>query len=92
VVLLLDEFAALGRMQSVEEAITYSRGYGVTIWMLTRPLALTSESNSSTHSCAGLYRPAVILRGPLSFNEPRKQCPFALGCGLTEDAGSSKPV
>ena len=39
VVLLLDEFAALGRMQSVEEAITFSRGYGVTIWMLTQDLA-----------------------------------------------------
>jgi type IV secretion system protein VirD4 len=39
VLLLLDEFAALGRMQSIEEAITYSRGYGVTIWMLTQDLA-----------------------------------------------------
>ena len=37
--LLLDEFGALGRMQSVEEAITYSRGYGVSIWMLTQDLA-----------------------------------------------------
>ncbi len=39
VLLLLDEFAALGRMQSIEEAITYSRGYGVSIWMLTQDLA-----------------------------------------------------
>jgi type IV secretion system protein VirD4 len=39
VLLLLDEFAALGRMQSVEEAIAYSRGYGVSIWMLTQDLA-----------------------------------------------------
>jgi type IV secretion system protein VirD4 len=39
VLLLLDEFAALGRMQSVEEAITYARGYGVAIWMLTQDLA-----------------------------------------------------
>jgi type IV secretion system protein VirD4 len=36
---LLDEFAALGRMHSVEEAITYARGYGVSIWMLTQDLA-----------------------------------------------------
>jgi type IV secretion system protein VirD4 len=39
VLLLLDEFAALGRMQSVEEAITYARGYGVSIWMLAQDLA-----------------------------------------------------
>ncbi len=39
VLFLLDEFAALGRMQSVEEAITYARGYGVSIWMLTQDLA-----------------------------------------------------
>jgi type IV secretion system protein VirD4 len=39
VLLLLDEFGALGRMQSVEEAITYARGYGVSIWMLTQDLA-----------------------------------------------------
>jgi type IV secretion system protein VirD4 len=39
VLLLLDEFAALGRMQSVEEAITYARGYGASIWMLTQDLA-----------------------------------------------------
>jgi type IV secretion system protein VirD4 len=39
VLLLLDEFAALGRMHSIEEAITYSRGYGVSIWMLTQDLA-----------------------------------------------------
>jgi type IV secretion system protein VirD4 len=39
VLLLLDEFGALGRMHSVEEAITYSRGYGVSIWMLTQDLA-----------------------------------------------------
>jgi type IV secretion system protein VirD4 len=39
VLLLLDEFAALGRMQSVEEAITYARGYGVAIWMLAQDLA-----------------------------------------------------
>lgn len=39
VLLLLDEFGALGRMHSVEEAITYARGYGVSIWMLTQDLA-----------------------------------------------------
>ena len=39
VLLLLDEFAALGRMQSVEEAIAYARGYGVSIWMLAQDLA-----------------------------------------------------
>jgi type IV secretion system protein VirD4 len=43
VLLLLDEFAALGRMQSVEEAITHARGYGVSIWMLTQDLAQLRE-------------------------------------------------
>jgi type IV secretion system protein VirD4 len=39
VLFLLDEFAALGRMQSIEEAITYARGYGVSLWLLTQDLA-----------------------------------------------------
>jgi type IV secretion system protein VirD4 len=39
VLLLLDEFAVLGRMQGVEEAIAYARSYGVSIWMLVQDLS-----------------------------------------------------
>jgi type IV secretion system protein VirD4 len=39
VLLLLDEFAVLGRMQVVEEAIAYARSYGVSIWMLIQDLS-----------------------------------------------------
>jgi type IV secretion system protein VirD4 len=43
VLLLLDEFAALGRMEIVEEAIAYARSYGVTLWMLAQDLAQLRE-------------------------------------------------
>ncbi|MDP9119830.1 MAG: type IV secretory system conjugative DNA transfer family protein [Acidobacteriota bacterium] len=39
VLLLLDEFAALGRMPIVEDALSYARGYGISIWMLVQDLA-----------------------------------------------------
>jgi type IV secretion system protein VirD4 len=39
VLFLLDEFAVLGRMQVVEEAIAYARSYGISIWMLVQDLS-----------------------------------------------------
>lgn len=39
VLLLLDEFAVLGRMHVVEEAIAYARSYGISIWMLVQDLS-----------------------------------------------------
>lgn len=39
VVFLLDEFAQLGRVRSVEQAISLIRGYGVRLWMLVQDLS-----------------------------------------------------
>jgi len=36
VLFLLDEFAQLGRMQPVEQALTLLRGYGVRLWLLVQ--------------------------------------------------------
>ncbi|HVT58915.1 MAG TPA: type IV secretory system conjugative DNA transfer family protein [Thermoanaerobaculia bacterium] len=43
VLFLLDEFAALGRMQPVEEALTYGRAYGLSVWLLVQDLAQLRE-------------------------------------------------
>jgi type IV secretion system protein VirD4 len=43
VLLLLDEFPVLGRMEVVEEAIAYARSYGISIWMLVQDLAQLRE-------------------------------------------------
>ncbi|HVT16575.1 MAG TPA: type IV secretory system conjugative DNA transfer family protein [Thermoanaerobaculia bacterium] len=39
VLLLLDEFAELGRLQPVEQALTLLRGYGVRLWLLVQDFA-----------------------------------------------------
>jgi type IV secretion system protein VirD4 len=43
VLFLLDEFAVLGRMEVVEEAIAYARSYGISIWMLVQDLSQLRE-------------------------------------------------
>jgi type IV secretion system protein VirD4 len=39
VLFLLDEFAQLGRMQSIEDAISLVRGYGARFWLLVQDLS-----------------------------------------------------
>jgi type IV secretion system protein VirD4 len=39
VLFLLDEFAQLGRLQPLEQAMTLLRGYGVRLWLLVQDLA-----------------------------------------------------
>jgi type IV secretion system protein VirD4 len=39
VLFLLDEFAQLGRLQPLEQAVTLLRGYGVRLWLLVQDLA-----------------------------------------------------
>jgi type IV secretion system protein VirD4 len=39
VLFLLDEFAQLGRIQPIEQALTLLRGYGVRLWLLVQDLA-----------------------------------------------------
>ena len=39
VLLLLDEFANLGKLEAVTRAVTLLRGYGVTVWMFIQNLA-----------------------------------------------------
>ncbi|HVR08849.1 MAG TPA: type IV secretory system conjugative DNA transfer family protein [Thermoanaerobaculia bacterium] len=39
VLMLLDEFAQLGHLQPVEQALTLLRGYGVRLWLLCQDLA-----------------------------------------------------
>ncbi|HVT19578.1 MAG TPA: type IV secretory system conjugative DNA transfer family protein [Thermoanaerobaculia bacterium] len=39
VLFLLDEFAELGRLQPVEQALTLLRGYGVRLWLLVQDFA-----------------------------------------------------
>jgi type IV secretion system protein VirD4 len=39
VLFLLDEFAQLGRMRSIEQAISLIRGYGVRLWLLVQDLS-----------------------------------------------------
>jgi type IV secretion system protein VirD4 len=39
VLFLLDEFAQLGRLQPLEQALTLLRGYGVRLWLLVQDLA-----------------------------------------------------
>lgn len=39
VLFLLDEFAQLGRLQALEQAMTLLRGYGVRLWLLVQDLA-----------------------------------------------------
>jgi type IV secretion system protein VirD4 len=43
VLFLLDEFAVLGRMEVVEEAIAYARSFGISIWMLVQDLSQLRE-------------------------------------------------
>jgi type IV secretion system protein VirD4 len=39
VAFLLDEFAQLGRMQAVEDAISLVRGYGAAFWLFVQDLS-----------------------------------------------------
>lgn len=43
VLFLLDEFAQLGRMQAIEDAISLVRGYGARFWLLVQDLSQLKE-------------------------------------------------